>query len=113
MMSARRSLGGALALLLLVAGVAAVACARWISPIAQADEAFAAGEWDRALQSYALAEARFDRLPVTRQLLPADYARTVAAQLWIYYHRQRFDELIDKAQSAPDAAAPHLWLGLA
>jgi tetratricopeptide (TPR) repeat protein len=113
MMSARRSLGGALALLLLVAGAAAVAGARWTRPIAQADEALAAGEWDRALASYAIAEARFDRVPVTRQLLARDYARTVGAQLWIYYHQQRFDDVIDKAQLAPDAAAPHFWSGLA
>jgi tetratricopeptide (TPR) repeat protein len=113
MMSARRSLGGALALLLFVAGVAAVACARWMGPIAEADEAFAAGDFDRALGAYALAESRFDRLPVTQQLLAREYARTIAAQLWIYYHRQRFDELIDKAQRAPDAAAPHFWAGLA
>lgn len=100
-------------LVLLVAGAAAVAAARWTRPIAAADEALAAGDWDRALASYAIAEARFDRLPAIRQLLARDYARAVGAQLWIYYRLQRYDELIAKAQRAPDAAAPHFWSGLA
>jgi tetratricopeptide (TPR) repeat protein len=113
MMSLRRSLGAALMLLLLVGGAAAVAAARWMRPIAEADEALDAGDWDRALASYAIAEARFDRVPVVRQLLARDYARAVGAQLWIYYRLQRYDELIEKAQRAPDAAEPHFWSGLA
>jgi hypothetical protein len=113
MMSARRTLAGALALLLLLGGAAAIACARWLHPVAEADEALAAGDWERARLSYALAEARFDRLPAVRQLLARDYARVVGAQMWIAYHQQRYDEVIDKAQHAPAAAEPHLWSGLA
>src|SRR5437870_1859916 len=113
MMSPRHALGAALAILLLVAGMAAVACARWTRPIAEADEALAAGRWDEALASYARAAARLDRLPAARQLLARDYARASGARLWIYYHQQRYDELIEDAQRAPEAAAPHLWSGLA
>jgi tetratricopeptide (TPR) repeat protein len=113
MMSLRRSLGAALMLVLLVGGAAAVASARWLRPIAEADEALDAGDWDRALASYTIAAARFDRAPVVRQLLARDYARAVGAQLWIYYRLQRYDELIEKAQRAPDAADPHFWSGLA
>ena len=100
-------------ILLLAAGVAAVACARWTRPIADADAALAAGRWDEALASYARAEARLDRLPAVRQLLARDYARSARARLWIYYHLQRYDELIEEAQRAPEAAAPHFWAGLA
>lgn len=100
-------------ILLLVAGVAAVACARWTRPIADADEALAAGRWDQALAAYALAQARLDRLPAARQLLARDYARAAAARLWIYYHLQRYDELLEEAQRAPEDAAPHFWSGLA
>src|SRR6478672_10887557 len=113
MMSARRSLGGALMLLLLVGGAAALASARWLRPIADADAALAAGDLERARLAYALAEARFDRAPVTRRLLPQEYDRVVGAQLWIDYRMQRFDEVIDRAQHAPDGAEPHLWSGLA
>jgi len=113
MMSARRSLGAALVFLLLVGGALALACGRWMRPIAEADAALDAGDWDRALTSYAIAEARFDRLPLARELLARDYARAVGAQLWIYYHQRRFDELIDKAERSPEAADPHFWSGLA
>ena len=113
MMSPRQALGAALVTLLLVAGAAALACARWTRPIADADQALAAGEWDRALASYDLARARLDRLPAARQLLARDYARAAAAQLWIYHHLQRYDELIEAAQQSPEAAAPHFWAGLA
>jgi tetratricopeptide (TPR) repeat protein len=104
---------GALVLLLLVGGLAAVACARWTRPIADGDEALAAGDPARALASYAIAEARFDRVPVIRQILAGDYARAVAAQLWIDYRLERYDAVIEKAQHSPDDAAPHFWAGLA
>jgi len=113
MLSARRSIWAALVLVLLVGGAVAVACARWTRPVAEGDEALAAGDWERALMSYAIAEARYDRLPVLRQLLARDYTRAVAAQLWIYYRLQRYDELIDTAARAPEAAEPHFWSGLA
>jgi tetratricopeptide (TPR) repeat protein len=113
MMSPRRSLGAALLLLLLAVGAAAIACAQWTRPIVEGDEALRAGQWDQALAAYAIAEARFDRLPAARQLLMRDYARAVGAQLWIYYHLERYDEVLDKAQRAPDAADPHFWSGLA
>jgi hypothetical protein len=113
MMSARRIAAGALMLLLLVSGAAAVTAARWLQPIAEGDEALAAGDWERARLSYALAEARFDRVPAVRQLLARDYARVVAAQLWIEYRQQRYDDVIDKAEHAPERADPHFWSGLA
>src|SRR4029453_14569119 len=85
MMSARRALVGALVLLLLVGGLAAVACARWTRPIADGDEALSAGDQARARAAYAIAEARFDRVPVLRQILTRDYARAVAGHLWLDY----------------------------
>lgn len=113
MMSARQSAGAALMVLLLLAGAAAVACARWTAPIAEADAALAARQWDRAMDGYARAEARFDRIPALRQLLSRDYNRAVGAQLWIKYRLQRYDEVIELAQRAPDGAYPHFWSGLA
>jgi tetratricopeptide (TPR) repeat protein len=113
MMSPRQVLSAAFVIGLLAAGAAAVACARWTRPIAEADAAVAAGQWDRALASYALAQARLDRLPAARQLLARDYARAAAARLWIYHHLQRYDELLEEAQRAPEDAAPHFWSGLA
>lgn len=100
-------------LLLFAGGATALVCAQWTRPIADADEALRSGDLDRARASYAIAEARFDRLPAVRQLMAREYARTVGAQLWIDYRLERYDEVIDKAQRAPDGAEPHFWSGLA
>jgi hypothetical protein len=113
MTAAERSLVTTLWLVLFVAGAGAMACARWTRPIADGDEALAGGQWDRALGAYAHAERRFDRAPVTRQFLARDYNRVVANQLWLYYRTERYDDLIAKAERAPDGAAPHFWSGLA
>ena len=99
--------------LLLGVGLAAVACARWTGPVADADAALALGQWERALASYARAEHRFDRLPVLREVIARDYNRVVTNQLWLYYRLQRYDDLIARAERAPEGATPHLWAGLA
>ena len=113
MTTASKSLSAALLIVMLAAGVTAVAYARWTRPIADADQALDEGQWDRALAAYAAAEARFDRIPAARQLLATDYTRTVANQLWLLYRMQRYDDLIEKAERAPERALPHFWSGLA
>ena len=108
-----RFLAAALLIVVLLAGMAAVGYARWTRPIAEADQAMDQQQWGRALAAYAAAEARFDRIPATRQYLADDYTRTVANQLWLLYRMQRYDDLIEKAERSPDGAAPHFWAGLA
>ncbi len=98
---------------LLASGVAAVAAARWTRAIADADTALAAGQWDHALDSYGRAQGQFDRVPAVRQLFGRDYDRVLANQLWLEYRLQRYDDLIARAERAPDAATPHFWAGLA
>jgi len=99
--------------LALAAGAAAVAYARWTRAIADADQALVEGQYDRALQGYAAAEARFDRVAAAKQLFAADYNRVVANELWALYRLGRYDEAIDKAERSPEGAQPHLWSGLA
>jgi len=113
MSTAIKSLGAAVLIVLLLAGVAAVGYARWSRSIAEADQSLAAGQWDQALGAYAAAEARFDRVPAVRQLLAADYSRVVGNQLWLLYRMERYDDLIEKAERSPEPAAPHFWSGLA
>jgi len=113
MTSAMKSIGSALLLLVLAAGGVSLAYARWTAEAAEADTALADGQLERALAGYAAAEARFDRLPAARQLFSADYDRIVANQLWVLYRLGRYDETIDKAERAPEAAAPHFWSGCA
>ena len=113
MMSARQSLAAAMLVLLLVAGAGALAAARWTAPIAEADAALAAHDWPRAQAGYARAESRLNRVAAVRQFFARDYARVIAAQLWIAYNLERYDEVIDRAQRAPEGASPHFWAGLA
>jgi tetratricopeptide (TPR) repeat protein len=99
--------------LLFIAGCAAVAYARWSSPIAEGDAAAAAGRYEEALARYAEAEARFDRLSAAKQLFDDDYGHAVAAQLSILHRLQRYDEIVDRAPRAPESALPHFWAGCA
>lgn len=99
--------------LLLAAGLAALGYARWTAPVSAGDQAVAAGQWDRALAAYAVAEARFDRLPALKQFIAPEYNRIAANQLTALYRLHRYDELIERAERAPDGAAPHFWSGLA
>jgi len=103
----------AVAALAFAAGCTALAYARWTAPIAGGDAALAGARYDEALARYADAEARFDRLAAARRLFDGDYRHVVATQLWILHRLQRYDEIIDKAQRAPESALPHFWAGCA
>lgn len=108
-----RAAAAAAMVLMLVAGIAALAYARWTRPVADGARALAEGRYEQALASYADAEARFDRVPAAREFFAADYDHVMAGQLWLLYRLQRFAETIDKAQRAPETALPHFWSGCA
>jgi hypothetical protein len=99
--------------LALVAGAGLVVLSAWTSPLAAAEEAARAGELERALERYGAAEARFDRLPVTKQLMPAAYYSSVENQLWLQYRLRLYDALLEKAAASPSIAATHFWTGCA
>src|SRR5690349_22237484 len=101
------------AILMVLAGGAALAYARWSAPIAEGDRAAADGQFDRALAAYARAEQRFDRVAPAKHLFARDYDRTIENQLWALYRLGRYDDAIEKADRAPDGAAPHFWAGCA
>jgi tetratricopeptide (TPR) repeat protein len=112
-MAAVKSLLLGAMVLVLVAGGAALAYARWTDPIAEGDRAIAGGDVERALAAYGRAEARFDRIGAVRQIFADDYAHVIASELWALYRLGRFDDAIEKADRAPDAAQPHWWSGCA
>jgi len=97
----------------LAAGVAAIAYARWTRAVADADAALADGRFEQALASYAEAEARFDRSAAAKQLFASDYRHVMANQLWVLHRLERYDETIDVATRAPEDALPHFWSGVA
>jgi len=109
MSSTLKTIGSIAVVLLLLAGAASLAYARWTRQVGAGDRALAAGQYEDALTAYRAAEARFNGLPAVRQLFAADYARVVNNELWLLYRLGRYDETIDKAESAPAAAQPHFW----
>ncbi len=108
-----KAIGTSIVLLMLVAGATGLAYARWTRAISNADAALAGGELDRARAGYAAAAAHFDRVPAGRQVFAAEYARVVGNELLILYRLERYDDAIDLAERAPEAATPHFWSGCA
>src|SRR2546423_4163218 len=113
MTAATKSLAYGVMALLLLCGGAALAYGGWTMPIAEGDRAIADGQLDRALAAFSHAEQRFDRLAVAKQLFAGDYHRVVENELWAMYRLGRYDDTIEKADRAPDGAAPHFWSGCA
>ena len=95
--------------ILLAAGLTLIGYARWTGAVKAADSELARGNFEAAIGSFQIAEARFDALPAAKQLVPAEYTRVVANHLWALYRLNRYDEVIDLAQKAPQEAAPHFW----
>jgi tetratricopeptide (TPR) repeat protein len=112
-MAAAKTLASGALVLVLLAGGAALAYARWSEATADGDRAVAEGQVDRALAAYARAEARFDRIGAAKQLFADEYDRTIENQLWALYRLGRYDDAIDKADRSPEGALPHFWAGCA
>ena len=107
------TVGSSAMVLLFAGGCAMITYARWTQPIADADAAMTAGDVGRALESYAVAEKRFDAMPPLKRLLSSEYDRVIANQLRLLFHTDRNLETIDKAARAPEGANPHFWAGAA
>lgn len=102
-----------LSLLAFVVGLGLVALSAWTQPLVEAREAADSGRLQQAMEGFATSEARFDRLPIAKQLLPDAYENSVASQLWIHYELRQFDELLEKAAASPQAGPVHFWAGCA
>lgn len=98
---------------LLSCGAALLWFSTWRQPLLDADAAAAAGDWPRALDRYAAAEARFNEWPVARRLFPTAYRRALGNQLAVQYKLGAFDAVIQKAETVPPTAASHFWMGSA
>ena len=113
MYSVFKHLGTAAVLVVLVLGAAAMGYSRWSRDISDGDAALAAGDFDKAIASYASAEARFAKVPSTRRLFAADYHHVASNHLYALYHQGRVDDLIEMAEKSPEEAHPHFWAGCA
>lgn len=113
MHSARKSAALAIGLALMLAGALALGYVRWTRPVVDGDAAVGRGDWQAALAAYNSAERRFSSLPFFAKIVAPEYARISANELYALYRLGRFDEVIDRAERAPDAPDVHLWAGLA
>ena len=103
-----RVLVSTVVVLLLVSGLTLLGYARWTGAVRDADAALASGDLDAAIAGYQTAEARFEALPAAKQIVSAEYTRTVGNHLWALYRLKRYDEVIDLAQKAPPESRAEL-----
>ena len=103
----------ALMSLALLAGLVLIGASAWLSPLAEGERELRGGRLEQALEMFAAAETRFDRLPASRQLLPAAYEASQTNQLSVLYRLGRHDALIEKAATSVPRAAVHFWAGCA
>jgi tetratricopeptide (TPR) repeat protein len=108
-----RSAAAAAMVLMLLTGASAIAYAGWMRPAADGDAALTQSRYDQALANYADAEARFDRFAAAKALFAGDYDHVMESRLWILHRTERYDDVIDTAQRAPESARPHFWSGCA
>jgi tetratricopeptide (TPR) repeat protein len=101
------------AIVTLAAGAGLFWFSGWRAPIAEGDTAAASGDWARALERYAAAEARFNDWPLAQRLFPATYRATLANQLTAHYRLGSLDAVLEKADTIPPSAASHFWAGSA
>jgi hypothetical protein len=103
-----------LSVLALLSGAVLVAASEWSKPLAEAEQAEKDGRFEVALERYAAGEARFERLPITRQVLPEAYEAAVANQLALHYRLGNHDAVLEKASVSPSTLpAVHFWAGCA
>ncbi len=100
-------------LLALAGGAALVAYGRWSIPMAAAADAAAHRDAALALSAYERMDARIRRWPALGRVLAGDSERVAYNQLALLYRTGQYDTLIEKAEGAPDAAAPRFWAGCA
>jgi hypothetical protein len=100
-------------IMMLACGAALIWFSTWRQPLLDADAAAAAGDWSRALDRYAAAEARFNEWPIAQRLFPTVYRATLANQLAAHYRLGSLDAVLKKAETIPATAASHFWVGSA
>ena len=100
-------------LLALVCGAGLLAAGVWLRPLEEGRAAAAAGRFEEARARFAAAEARFDRLPLSKQLLPSAYAASQANQVYLLYQLGEHEALLEKAPSSVPQAPIHFWSGCA
>jgi tetratricopeptide (TPR) repeat protein len=100
-------------LLALFCGLGLLVGAAWLAPLREGQAAVDAGRLEVALERFAAAEARFDGVPLSKQVLPTAYTSSQANQLWVLYQLGDHEALLEKASLSVARAPIHFWAGCA
>jgi len=100
------------ALVLLLGGGLFLAGGWWLRPIIDAEHAMDERSLEHALERFALAERRFELVPVSKRVLPGLYDLVVTNELSLMYALQQYDAVIDKA-GATGVPGGRFWAGCA
>jgi len=100
-------------LLSFVCGVVLLLVSLWLGPLARAERAALQQDYTQALEYYAVAESRFDRIGFARQLLPSSYDSIITNRLRILYRLDELDKLIEMAAVHSGHAGARFWSGSA
>lgn len=84
-----------------------------MQPVAEGDRAWARGDEAGALIFYAAGEARLNRVGFAKVLLAGPLGDAGFNQLALLYRANAHERLLEKALTAPAAAAPRFWAGTA
>jgi len=97
----------------LLCGISLLVFSVWISPLMKGDRAFADGQLEAALEHFAVAESRFNDIPIVQQLLPNAWQASQANQFQILYLLGDYDTLFEKTPSESAQMAAYFWTGSA
>ena len=103
----------AFAFLLLLVGAGLVGVSWWLRPISDAEQALRDGNLQRAAERYGAARARFDKIAITRTLLPGTYNLVSGNELSLQYSLEQYDDILEKAGTSGDNNAASFWAGCA
>lgn len=94
-------------------GIILLAVSLWLRPVRVAEQAALQQDYARALEYYAIAESRFGRIGIARQLFPGTYDAVITNQFRILYRLDELDGLLEMAAAHTSHAAARFWSGSA
>lgn len=95
-------------------GLCLLLAAWWLRPIQIAERAFASGDLDRAAQQYGVSRQRFDRVFLSKRLVPTLAHLVTANELSLQYGLRRYDRVLEVTAGSETTSGPvSFWAGCA
>jgi hypothetical protein len=98
----------------IIAGLALLAAAWWLQPIATAERAMARGDVERAAQQYSVSRRRLDWIGFPKALFPALDNLVTGNELSLQYALRRYDRVLEVTTGLDAVSGPaSFWAGCA